>query len=108
MTDAVYNQEIRKEAKICTAKDLKQFFGAVKRNLDVFTQLVKQYDQSTEASFNQLESIENDLTLFTYEKCGVGQYKENTVGECVVTRAGDIFKDRCHINDLIRYFYCSF
>lgn len=102
LTDAVLEDEVCEEAKIETAVQSMRFFDAVKRNLDIFTALIEQHNKTTDNSFQELVSIENDLTLFTIKQCDISQYTEDTTGECLITNVGDISNGRCYINDLER------
>lgn len=99
MTDAVFNDDVLEEANIDTADELNQFWKAVNKNLEIMAALIEYHNKTTDYSFNELISIRNDLTLFTFKQCDVSQYAENTMGECVVTKVENIATGRCYIND---------
>lgn len=100
LTEAVLNNEVQKKAKIHTDDELQQFLKRVKRNFKVFTKLFKTCNSTADDSFDQLSSIKNDLTLFTYQPVNVCQYKMNTIGECVMTKIANGLEGECFINDL--------
>lgn len=104
MTDAIFEDEVREEAKFETHNKFNKFLQAVKRNLDIFTTLIEHHNETTDNSFTELVPFENDLALFTFNQCNVKQYAENKMGECVITQIGDVIRGRCYINDLKRYF----
>lgn len=104
LTDAVFKNGVREEAKMQTADELNSFFTAVKRNLDILTAMMENYNKTTDNSFTELSSIENDLTMFTFKGFDVSKYyTENMTGECVITKVGHIAGRRCHIADLHKY-----
>lgn len=96
----MFKSEVRAEAQIETTVNLNHFLETVDRNLDVLIELIELYGTEADKSLMKLVSIENDLTLFTYKRCNLNQYKQNTIGDCVVTRVGNTVKGYCHINDL--------
>lgn len=100
ITSAVYKNEVREEANIQTAAELQRLFDAVNANLGVFMELFQLCSAKADSSFDKLVSIENDLTLFTYKRCDLKQYKLNMIGECVVKKIGSAVHGRCHINNL--------
>lgn len=99
LTDAVFRNDVRKEAKLKTADEFKMFLNTVKGNLDTFTGLFHHHNNTTANCLTQLESIENDLTLFTYKAYDLDHFIEKTMGECVISNVGEFLGDRCYIND---------
>lgn len=100
LSDAVLRSEVHEEGNFQTADDFQRFFEAVDRNLDIFTEFFEHCNLKVDDTFDELVPIENDLTLFTYKKCDVQQYKPNAIGECVVTTIGNCTEGQCYINDL--------
>lgn len=95
MTDAVFKDEVRKETKMEDSDgELNRFLEVVKINLNVLTSLIGFYNKTAECSFTQLVSIENDLTLFTFQHNHTSRYKANTVSECIITNVGGRFGSR--------------
>lgn len=100
LTDAVFKADVRDEAKVQSFEELNRFFDAVKINLDLFSEFFNLCDAAADNCFNKLVSIENDLTLFTYKRYDLKQYKPNMMGECVIRNIGSCANGRCYINDL--------
>lgn len=69
------------------------------RNLDVYTDLFKRCNVEIEKS----QAATNDNGNYfeaIYRQCSSGDYKENTIGECLITNIENLPKNYCHINDL--------
>lgn len=76
-------------------------------NLNIFTNLIQEFDGKTEESFGKMVCAESDLSLFTFELPHIKEYEVNAVGKCVVTKIVDSSAGVCYINDLAKCVFRS-
>lgn len=82
-----------------TDENSEQRCVATTQKMDVFIGLFQKFNQEIYKSYSMLDLVGKhvDINHFTYPENVVEEYKENGVGECVISNVDFVPQNHCHI-----------
>lgn len=103
MTECLDNIRLDDD-KTQTSFDSQQFYNSTTEMLEKFTELFQKFNSEIYKSYRTLSVTGNGFNMknFTHPACDVHEYKENYLGECVISNVENVSDQHCYIIDIER------
>lgn len=105
MTECLDNISQHHDDKTHTGFDSVQFHESTNEMLDKFTELFRKFNSEIYQSYRLLNVSGNGFNMknFTHPAGDVRDYKENIMGQCVISNVKNVPDQHCYIIDTARW-----